>query len=626
MKRILLWWQQINWRTRLISLLILLIALLMSSWTFFVLLQIRYQSVYTDSSFCKDLSSILAINLIYLFNKSLYSQKIIDLLETTYLNTSVIAYLQLFNDSGDIVFSMPCYDVIFQNILFVKNEKYTLNTLMNLYNIDYVFAFQTHIIDFSIPLFDNKHYLGLLKLGFNTSFRIAFLSFLFQCFSVSIFVSIWLMFILGALFNSLFFTEPINRLLSSMNSITAGNFENNIELFCSGQLSDLIIGFNKMSKRLRLYEKKNVEQLISEKAKLETLTSVIADGVILLDIDLRLLIVNQVAIKIFHWFNKDLIGVSIFRYLPSYVNQAFLSVLNKMIKANYLEGGQFQTQEIKISLNYESLKEFRFFFTTIVDQKYKNLMGFVVTIQDITRETQLNDAKNRFISNVSHELRTPLCNIGSFLETLIDYDHKLSNQQKNQFLIIAYTETKRLNRLVNDVLDLSRLDVERNYILKSMQLVHAIIYIIKLYQIMALNKKIEIVPEISVLVNKIIAHETSLCQVLSNLISNSLKFTHAGGRIIIRVYPLNVYMDQKSLFVRVEIIDEGIGINKMFFRQIFDRFMRIENHIHILEGTGLGLSIVKSIIKKHKSDIYVYSEVNIGTSFWFDLLIDNKIK
>ena len=170
------------------------------------------------------------------------------------------------------------------------------------------------------------------------------------------------------------------------------------------------------------------------------------------------------------------------------------------------------------------------------------------------------------------------------------------------------------------------MDVERDYILESIQLVHTIMYIIRLYQIMALNKKIEIISEISVLVNEIIAHENSLCQVLSNLISNSLKFTHAGGKIIIRVYPVYLYMTQKSMSVRVEIIDEGIGINKMFFKQIFDRFMRIENHIHILEGTGLGLSIVKSIIQKHESDIYVYSEVSIGTSFWFDLLIDDKMK
>ena len=112
----------------------------------------------------------------------------------------------------------------------------------------------------------------------------------------------------------------------------------------------------------------------------------------------------------------------------------------------------------------------------------------------------------------------------------------------------------------------------------------------------------------------------------SNLISNSLKFTHKQGKIVIRVYPLSLkqYLNSPQVFlknVRLEVIDEGIGIQKIFQKQIFDRFMRIENSIHLLKGTGLGLSIVKSIIYKHNSMINIYSEVDIGTSFWFDLCI-----
>jgi two-component system sensor histidine kinase NblS len=111
------------------------------------------------------------------------------------------------------------------------------------------------------------------------------------------------------------------------------------------------------------------------------------------------------------------------------------------------------------------------------------------------------------------------------------------------------------------------------------------------------------------------------------LISNALKFTHPKGRIVIRIYSLLIKSDQfissylTPEIVRLEIIDEGIGIHKIFQKQIFERFMRIENNIHTLKGTGLGLSIVQNIIKKHNSLISVYSEVNMGTSFWFDLFI-----
>lgn len=620
MKRILLWWQNINWMTRLTSLIILLISLLMSGFVFFVLLNIQYQVIYADSSFYKDLSFILASNLVNLIEQNCLEQ-LISFLESIYLNTSIFAYLQLFNDNGEVVLSLPFYDLIFQNILHFKKEMLFFNGSFNLQSANHFSAFHENVIGLSIPLVGNSRYLGLLKLGFKLSSGIVFLSFLIQFLSALIFISTWLMFTLGAIFNSLIFIKPIRQLLIGINNIALGDFEQHIEISFGGQLADLIISFNKMSKRLQSYEKKNVNQLTSEKIKLETLVSTIADGAILLDTELRLLFVNQIAIKVFDWSNKDLIGTVISRHLPVHVNEALLPVLNNMVKVNYIEENLSQAQEISITLNYESMKTFRFLLATVVDQNQKGLMGLVITIQDITRETELNDAKNQFISNVSHELRTPLCNIGSFLETLIDYDYRLSDKQKSQFLMIAYTETQRLNRLVNDVLDLSRLEAKHNYILKPVQLMNIVLYTISLYQIVALNKKIKIIPEVSLLLQKIVAHESLLCQVLSNLISNSLKFTHVGGKIIIRVYPLSIYKKKRN--VRVEVIDEGIGIDKIFCRQIFDRFMRIENHIHTLEGTGLGLSIVKSIVEKHCSTIFIYSEVGLGTSFWFDLLIDN---
>ncbi len=416
-------------------------------------------------------------------------------------------------------------------------------------------------------------------------------------------------------------------MLIGLRSIALGDFSQQIDDSAKGDIGDLITSFNEMSKRLICYEKKNVVQLISEKARLEALVSTIADGAILLDTELRLLFVNQVAIKVFHWSNEDLIGKIVFQYLPVHVNEALLPILNNMIQLNCLDNKILQAQEVNIDLHYESLKTFRFLLSTVLSHKTRALNGVVITVQDITRETQLNEAKKQFVSNVSHELRTPLCNIRSFLETLIDYDHKLTSQQKNKFLSIAYTETQRLNSLVNDVLNLSRLESEYQYVLTPLVLTNIVLYIVKTSQIIASSKKVRLVVEFHDQIGETLAHETSLCQVLSNLISNSLKFTHQGGRIIIRIYPLLIIDDgavcskKHPGIVRIEIIDEGIGINRVYQKQIFDRFMRIENNIHTLEGTGLGLSIVKNIVDKHNSKILTYSEVGIGTSFWFDLLI-----
>jgi len=179
--------------------------------------------------------------------------------------------------------------------------------------------------------------------------------------------------------------DPINQVVIGLQNIISGNFGYKVKSNFQGELRNLIISFNEMSERLQFYEKKNVAQLVSEKAKLQALVSTIEDGAILLDTELRLLFVNKVAIKVFHWFNKDIIGQVIFQYLPIHVNEALLPILNNMV-----------TQEVIIDLNYESLKTFRFLLSTVLNQNAEGLTSVVITIQDITRETQLNEAKNQF--------------------------------------------------------------------------------------------------------------------------------------------------------------------------------------------------------------------------------------
>ena len=631
MKGLFQYWCNVNLRTRFISIIILIISILMGTFIFVTLRDFQNESVYTESLFCRDFGMIFARDIYFLIEQNSLKQ-LQDFVEKIYLTTSSINYVQIFNIQGDLVLSFPMNSdlSVIQNSLYVNTQLsyfYKYEFFFNIPTINYQISSVSDVINCIIPLLKDSYSVGFIQLGLHSSRSILSVSKIIQNSVIIIFVCIWLMFILGSTFNFLNIAWLVERLLIAFQGISSGDFNQKMDCGLESQLSDLIISFNEMVNRLQSYEQKQVAQLTSEKAKLETLISIIADGAILLDTELRLLFVNQIAIKVFHWSNKDLIGHIIFKYLPAHVNEALLPILNSLIKSNCLDSRVLQAQEIIINLHDESLKTFRFLLSTVFNDKDQILNGIVITIQDITRETELNSAKNQFISNVSHELRTPLCNIGSFLETVIDYSHKLTNQQKSQFLSIAYAETQRLNRLVNDILDLSQLESEYNYVLKPVMLSNTIAYIVQASQIIVLNKKVQIVVEIHQLIKEILANESSLCQVLSNLISNSLKFTHKGGRIVIRAYPLLIkysyskYSSIKPEIVRLEIIDEGIGIDKMLQRQVFDRFMRIENNIHTLEGTGLGLSIVKNIVEKHNSIISVYSEVGIGTSFWFDLFI-----
>jgi two-component system sensor histidine kinase NblS len=259
--------------------------------------------------------------------------------------------------------------------------------------------------------------------------------------------------------------------------------------------------------------------------------------------------------------------------------------------------------------------------TEVLDQYKESIKGIAITLQDITREVELNEAKSQFISNVSHELRTPLFNIKSFIETLYEYGEDLSDNERKEFLETANHETDRLTRLVNDVLDLSRLESNRNYQFGSVYLRQVIEQTLRTYQLNTREKNIDLIQEIEEDLPPVLGHYDLLLQVFTNLVGNSLKFTESGGKIVIRAYPVKSKPDN-LLYppqVRVEVSDTGIGIDTDDQKAIFDRFFRVENKVHTLEGTGLGLSIVKNIIEKHNSKVNLVSEEGVGTTFWFDL-------
>ena len=630
MNQIVRWWSAVNWKTRFISITILIISIVISAVMFVFFMYLQTELINTNNRFFRDFSSLVAYDLLYNTDQ----KDLKDFAERIYLATANLNYLQLFDTNGALLFSFPADSSFYKDIVDLNVGKLGLKDHESIFNMlifNHLLYFQDETSNCIIPLVVQNYTLGFLQLGLKSSASIFHFNSLVQVISSFTFVIVWILFILGVLLTFFIILEPLNYLSKSIDTIALGNFGDQVDLVIGGPLGQLVVSFNEMSERLLYYEKNNIAQLLAEKVKLESLVSSITDGAVLLDTELRILLVNQIAVKFFHWSNKDLSGSIISHHFPAHVNEALLPILNNMVKSSCLENQKIESQDLIINLNHETLKTFRFLFSTISSNSNNCFSGVIIIIQDITRETQLNEAKSQFVSNVSHELRTPLCNIGSFLETLIDYKHKLTSHQRDQFLDIAYAETQRLSSLVNDILDLSRLESECSYLLKPVLLSNTILYITQATQIIAYNKKIHILVELHPQVNEILAHQNSLCQVLSNLISNSLKFTHRRGRIIIRVYPLlkkNFLMIQDNAFsesVRLEIIDEGIGIHKIFQKNIFERFMRIENNIHLLKGTGLGLSIVQNIIQKHNSMINIYSEVNIGTSFWFDLFMVNDL-
>jgi two-component system, OmpR family, sensor histidine kinase NblS len=603
----------------------LLVSLLMSGVTFWAVNDIQTDARLSDTRFGRDLGLLLADNVAHLVAEDNLAE-VARLSKNFYDSSSSIRYILYADNNGEIYYGIPFSSSEVKNSLTIRRRiqipKET-NTSSGLPLVRQHTTPEGEVTDVFVNLTDTGKSLGTLAIGINPNPTAAVSSNLTLDVATAVFVSIWAMVILGAASNAVTITKPIKELVVGVQSIASGNFKQRIDLPFGGELGELIRSFNNMAIRLESYEEQNIEELTAEKAKLETLVSTIADGALLLDADMKVVLANPAAIAILSLDASKVIGTNILQILPAPVVTEISRPLLE-IAVGEREGGEFRVMQAGEVSEGGFNHSLRFWIDTVMGAS-NTVRGVAMTVQDITREVELNAAQSRFISNVSHELRTPLFNIKSFIETLYEYGDELTNEQKHDFLDTANRETDRLTRLVNDVLDLSRLESGKQYAFDAVDLNQTVEQTLRTYQLTARDKGVELHKEISPNLAKAWGNYDLLLQVLANLVGNALKFTNPGGQVFIRAYE---WQDQNATApnrsvnrVRVEVSDTGIGIDSEDQRRIFDRFFRVENRVHTLEGTGLGLSIVRNIIEKHHSSVHLKSEVGVGTTFWFDLSV-----
>ncbi|MEC4815798.1 MAG: ATP-binding protein [Scytonema sp. PMC 1069.18] len=614
------WWLEFTLQTKLLAAATLVVSLVMSGLTFWAVNTIQLDARLNDTRFGRDLGLLLASNVAPLIADNNLSE-VAQFSQRFYSSTSSVRYMLYADETGKIFFGIPFWEPEVETSLTIERriqlpEDYAADADKPM--VRQHRSPDGEVTDVFIPLVVNGEYYGVLAIGINPNPAAVISTNFTRDVTIAVFISIWVMVILGGVINALTITKPIKELLGGVKQIAAGNFKQRIDLPLGGELGELILNFNEMAERLERYEEQNIEEMTAEKAKLETLVSTIADGAVLIDNNMQVILVNPTARRIFGWEGTDVVGENVLHNLPSTVETEISRPLSEMA------AGECETAEFRVPLNQPTKRTIRILLTTVVNQQRESIKGIAITVQDITREVELNEAKSQFISNVSHELRTPLFNIKSFIETLHEYGEDLSPQEQREFLETVNHETDRLTRLVNDVLDLSKLESGRRYNLDGVDLAQAIEQTLRTYQLNAKDKGIEILQEVSPDLPLVTGHYDLLLQVLANLVGNALKFTKAGGRVAIRAYQLEPQSkngEHRTTQVRVEISDTGIGIAPEDQEAIFDRFFRVENRVHTLEGTGLGLSIVRNIIEKHRSKVYLVSEVGVGTTFWFDLVV-----
>ncbi|MBE9107385.1 HAMP domain-containing protein, partial [Nostoc cf. edaphicum LEGE 07299] len=440
------WWSEFTLQTKLLAVATMVVSLVMSGLTFWAVNTIQQDARINDTRFGRDLGLLLAANVAPLIADNNLTE-VAQFSQRFYSSTSSVRYMLYADENGEIFFGIPFWEAEVENSLTIKRRIQLPEDYPGDGEKPMVRQHMTPdgtVTDVFIPLIVNKKYLGVLAIGINPNQTAVISTNFTRDVTIAVFITIWVMVILAGVINALTITKPIKELLVGVKQIATGNFKQRIDLPLGGELGELILSFNEMGERLERYEEQNIEELTAEKAKLETLVSTIADGAVLIDNNMQVILVNPTAERIFGWEAANVVGCNVLHHLPASVQIEITRPLYEMA------AGECESAEFRIFINQPTPRTIRILLTTVLNLQRESIKGIAITIQDITREVELNDAKSQFISNVSHELRTPLFNIKTYIETLHDYGEDLALQERQEFLQTVNHETDRLTRLVND--------------------------------------------------------------------------------------------------------------------------------------------------------------------------------
>ncbi len=334
----------------------------------------------------------------------------------------------------------------------------------------------------------------------------------------------------------------------------------------------------------------------------------IRDAVIVIDGSDRLLMANEAAGRLFNFDhnNSQLKPVS---ELIGPDQGEFADFLSH----NRQSKGQATRKEIEFSKD-GTPEIFDCIVSCVYDQD-RQVCGVVAVLHDITREKKIQQMKNDFVSHVSHELKTPLASITAFTEMLADGEANDEQTQK-EFYSVIQNQAQRLNRLIEDILNSSRIEsglIKVNKETASLtMLIEEQLQMIKGY---AEEKEVTVIGQKPIVYDQVSVDRDMIREVIVNLLSNAVKYTPSGGSV-----KIETEVDENAALVRVSVTDTGVGIPEDDIEHVFDKFYRVGANKKQAEGTGLGLNLVKQIIEKvHDGRVFVMSKVGVGSTFGFEL-------
>ncbi|QBK24845.1 cell wall metabolism sensor histidine kinase WalK [Ureibacillus thermophilus] len=415
-----------------------------------------------------------------------------------------------------------------------------------------------------------------------------------RIFAVGTAISLVITVILGILIARTI-TRPILDMRKQAQAMSRGNFSRKVRVYGDDEIGQLAIAFNHLTNRLQEAQSSTE----AERRKLASVLANMTDGVIATDRKGKIILINDPALSFLKVTREDTLNRPIASVLGIENQYSFEDLINMKEPLSL----DFSTEESPLILRASF---------SVIQKETGFVNGLITVLHDITEQEKIEMERREFVANVSHELRTPLTTMRSYLEALADGAWKDENIAPH-FINVVQTETERMIRLVNDLLNLSKMDSKDYQLNKEVVEFNSFFHrIIDRFEMSKSQnvKFIRYIPETPYFVE---IDTDKLTQVIDNIISNAIKYSPDGGNI-------RFGFTVQGNMLKVMISDDGMGIPKENLGKIFDRFYRVDKaRSRAMGGTGLGLAIAKEMIKAHNGTIWAESEEGVGTTIFFTL-------
>ena len=395
-----------------------------------------------------------------------------------------------------------------------------------------------------------------------------------------------------AFFLSTRITAPLLKMREAATQVAKGKFDTKVPMVTHDEIGELSVAFNRMGRQLNNY----VTALNQEKEQLSSILSSMADGVITFDKTGAILSTNPPAERFLKaWYYEQGMEEDPEKEVPEDINELFSLVV--MLEREQLTEVELQGRSWVVVM------------TPLYNKS--TIRGAVAVFRDMTEERRLDKLRKDFIANVSHELRTPIAMLQGYSEAIVD-DIASSDEEKKEVAQIIYDESLRMGRLVNELLDLARMEAGHNELhYSSIHLQDFGQRILRKFSGLARDREVNLNFHVSNHDRMLMIDPDRIEQVLTNLLDNAVRHTPGGGEVSLLITSL-----EKG--VQFDVTDTGSGIPEDDLPFVFERFYKADKaRTRGRSGTGLGLAIARNIVESHLGHISVHSKSGEGTTFSF---------